>query len=256
MAAARALFGALMLGICCRPAAAANPAGVDLIIPANAPTLGEIEAATAVKVPQTSSPGAGLTPLSDNSGNPVTLQSTDGVWSEAFTDAAGNTIIDYEWTQHDSQETVAGNTLGGENPDDQPAFNDALVFAQTVIALTVSQGTIGPSGLCHGVFRRRNARILRRMARRTSRRELRILRPARLLGRGASRRDVHLVRRCRRPDRPVRHRFVRAGERGAREPADGSLRHDRDARVDHPRNAVSSQPGSPDTPCCRGRMAL
>ncbi len=140
MRTARVLLGALTLAACCRPAMAAFPPGFNLSIPADAPSLAEIETATNVTVPAAGSPGAGLTPLRDNSGDLLTLQSNDGAWAEAFTDAAGNTIIDYEWSMHDSQETVSLNTLAGEYPDDQPAYAESLAFARQVVSLTVSQG--------------------------------------------------------------------------------------------------------------------
>ncbi len=140
METARVLLGALLLATTLRPAAAAVPAGINLAMPAGAPTLDEIEAAAIAPVPSWSSPGAGLAPVFDGNGNPVVLWSDDGAYGGAFTDAAGNTIVSYQLSERPSQVNVITETLAGYDPGSIPAFKDAVTFAQQIVALTIAHG--------------------------------------------------------------------------------------------------------------------
>lgn len=131
LAPIRLCFALPLLLLLPRPAAAALPAGV--------PTLAEFEAATASTPGDETGPGAGLTPMRDADGAVLTIGTTDGVYGDAFTDAAGNTIVDFQYSLRPEQYRLAVATLAGEDPATLPGYAEALGFVARVAALAAAQ---------------------------------------------------------------------------------------------------------------------
>ena len=112
-----------------------------LQLPPDASTLlGELLLATVAPVPATGSPGSGLYPLLDSSGNIVTLYNSDGAYAAVYTDADGNTIVNYQLSVRSSQYNTATATLDGTPPSQLPAYADAVTFLTQVARITQAQG--------------------------------------------------------------------------------------------------------------------
>ncbi len=131
---------ALILAALTVPMRASHAGGLSLSIPPNAPSLQSFQAASVGTNISNYALGFGLVPLTDTSGNAVTISTSTGVGAAVYVDPVGNVLVAYSWDSSPTERNLSQAIISGYGPSVVPGYGDALAFLKTVEAITAAKG--------------------------------------------------------------------------------------------------------------------
>ena len=117
----------------------ASAGGISLAIPFNAPSLQSFQAAAIGTNNESYADYFGLVPMTDASGNTLSVALSSGVGAIAYLDPAGNVIVAYAWDLTPPENDLAQEIEAGYGPSMVPGYGDALKFLQTVQAAAAAK---------------------------------------------------------------------------------------------------------------------
>ena len=113
--------------------------GINLAIPFNAPSLQSFQAAAIGTNNEGYADYFGLVPMSDASGNPLSVALPSGVSAITYLDPVGNVIVAYAWDATPAENILGQEIEAGYGPSLVPGYGDAVKFLQTVQAAAAAK---------------------------------------------------------------------------------------------------------------------